>query len=84
MAHVLTNDEALNALRLTSTDECPNLEMLLSGVDDGLLTETGYDWSADTTIDPTAKLAASLLIVSLFDGSPVPPFLLSENRTVRR
>jgi len=72
MAHILTNDEALAVLRLTTADDCPNLEMLQSAVDDGLLTETGRNWAADATIDSTAKLAASILLVSLNDGTPIP------------
>jgi hypothetical protein len=74
MAHILTEAEALQALHMESADECPNLEMLLSGVDDGLKTETGHDWANDNVIDPTAKLAAMLLLISLHDGTPVPPF----------
>lgn len=72
MAHVLTNSEALAVLRLTTADDCPDLELLQSAVDDGLLTETGRNWSVDATIDPTAKLAASILLVALHDGTPVP------------
>lgn len=74
MAHILTESEAVGALRAVSADEVLNLELLLSAVDDGLKTETGHDWAADTTIDPTAKLAASLLLVCLYDGTEVPVF----------
>jgi len=70
MAHILTNSEALAVLRLTTADDCPNLELLQSAVDDGLLTETGHDWTVDA--DPTAKLAASILLVALNDGTPIP------------
>jgi hypothetical protein len=70
--HVLTEAEALGVLRMTSTDECPTLEMLLAGVDDALKTETGRDWTADDPVDPTSKIAAMLLLVSLYDGVPLP------------
>ena len=72
MAHILTDGEALTALRLAAAEDCPNLELLLSAVDDGIQTETGHDWSKDETIDPTAKLAASILLVSLSEGTPLP------------
>jgi len=72
MAHILTDAEALAALRLTEAADCPTLNMLMSAVDDGLLTETGYDWTADAAINPTAKLAASILLVALNEGVPLP------------
>lgn len=77
MDHVLTDTEALNALHRTS-DEVPNLELLQSGVDDDLKTATGHDWATDEQIDPTAKLAASLLIVSLFEGAEVPTYYVQQ------
>jgi len=72
MAHILTQEEAFAALRISSTDECPNLELLMGAVDDGMKTETGKDWAADATIDPTAKLAASLLLICLNEGTELP------------
>ncbi len=72
MAHILTDAEALAALRLTEAADCPNLNMLMSAVDDGLFTETGYDWAADSVKDSTAKLAASILLVALNEGTPLP------------
>lgn len=77
MAHILTDEEALAVLRRTTADDCPTLEMLLNAVDDGLLTETGKDWSIIDTesgekVDPTAKLAASLLLVALDEGTEPP------------
>lgn len=76
MAHILTNDEAFAALRISSADECPGLELLLSAVDDGIKTETGFDWTTLTTaytaIDPTAKLAAQLMLIAMAEGTPLP------------
>lgn len=76
MAHILTSDEAMGALRISSTDECPNLDMLLSAADDGIKAETGFDWAVITetytAIDPTAKIAAMLLIISLNEGTDLP------------
>ena len=72
MAHILTQEEAFSALRISSMDECPNLGLLMSAVDDGIKTETGKDWAADMTIDPTAKLAASLLLICLKEGTDLP------------
>lgn len=74
MAHILTESEALRALHMESASECPNLEMLLMGVDDGLKIETGHDWTGDDPIEPTAKIAAMLLLISLQDGTPASPF----------
>jgi hypothetical protein len=73
MAHILTDTEALNALRRIS-DEVPNLELLLSGVDDDIMTATEHDWTADAMIDPTAKLAASLLLIAMFEGNEPPSY----------
>ena len=70
--HILTRDEAINALRISSSNECPNLELLLLAVDDSVKTETGHDWAQDDPIDPTAKLAASLFLISLFSGTDLP------------
>lgn len=72
MPHILTDAEAMNALKISTYEECPEFELLQSAVDDGLLTETKHDWSSDSPIDPTAKLAASILIVCLRDGTKFP------------
>jgi hypothetical protein len=74
ITHILTDDEAVGALRMASADDIANKEMLLTAVDDGIKTETGHDWTADNPIDPTAKLTASLLLISLYDGTDVPTF----------
>jgi len=74
--HILTPTEAYGALKISSAEECPNFEMFMSAVDDGIKTETGFDWAkiteTYTTVDPTAKIAASLLLISLNDNLPVP------------
>lgn len=69
MAHILAQQEALDALRATSDDPTPGLEVMLSGVDDYLESATGHDWTADTAIDPKAKLAATILLVNLSQGT---------------
>ncbi len=70
--HILTQAEAIGALRMSSADECPNLELLLSAADDSIKTGTGHDWVNDNQADPTAKLAASLFIISVFSGTEIP------------
>jgi hypothetical protein len=72
--HILTNDDVVGALRIACVDDIANLELLLSAVDDGIKTETGRDWTQDDPIDPTAKLAATLLFVNLYIGADVPNF----------
>jgi hypothetical protein len=74
MAHILTDAETVDTLRIASVGDIANKDMLLSAVDDGIKTETGHDWAADTTIDPTAKLTASILLVSLYYGTDLPVF----------
>lgn len=74
--HILTQAEAFNALHISSLDECPNLNMVLDGVDDQIKVETGFDWktttSAYTTIDPTAKLCAAILLICMNEGTDIP------------
>jgi hypothetical protein len=72
MAHILTDTEAIETLRVLATNEIATYEMLMSAVDDGIKTETGHDWAADTIINPTAKLAAALLLSCLYDGIDPP------------
>lgn len=69
MAHILTDTEALGALRETATTDIPIFDMLMNGVDEELKTTTGHDWSSDGTVDPDAKIAAMMLIISLRDGT---------------
>ncbi|HEX2986093.1 MAG TPA: hypothetical protein VHO71_04685 [Caproiciproducens sp.] len=59
-------------MRTPSADDIASLEMYLTAVDDGIKIETGHDWVQDDPVDPTAKLAASLLLISLYDGTDVP------------
>ena len=70
--HILKPTEAVEALRVASVDDIANLELYLSSVDDSIKIETGHDWVQDDPIDPTAKLAASLLLISLYDGTDIP------------
>lgn len=64
---ILTNQEAADMLRLSDPGDYPQLNILLPFVDDYIKTATGYDWSKDSTTDPTAKMLASVLVVRLFD-----------------
>lgn len=76
--HILAPDEAMGALRISSTDECPNLEMLLNSTDSELVSATGHDWTKDTAIDPDAKTAAMLYLVSLNEGLELPQTYISK------
>ncbi|MDD2297575.1 MAG: hypothetical protein PHX79_07145 [Sphaerochaetaceae bacterium] len=74
--HILTQTEAMNALHISSLDEYPNLDMELSGIDDQIETETGFNWATTTdtytAIDPTAKLCASILLICFSEGTEIP------------
>jgi hypothetical protein len=74
VAHILTYDEALGAIRETSLENVQNLELLLSAVDDTIRDETGNDWTEDEVIEPQAKLAASLLFANLYDGADLSKY----------
>ena len=76
--HILTQVEAFDALRISSADECPNLEMLLDSTDEELKSATGYDWAKDEPVDPDAKTAAMLYLISLDDGAEVPQTYISK------
>jgi len=74
MPNILTAAEAANFVRTESTDAV--LLMLLPHVDEYLFNATGHDWTADSTINPVAKLAAGMLLVNWYDnpmqvGQPV-------------
>lgn len=74
--HILTSDEAMNALRITSAEDCPNLEMLQNSVDDDIQKSTGHDWTADEPIDPTAKTAAMMMLICLREGKEPPEYYI--------
>lgn len=71
---LLTPDEAANMLGYTSTAQMPPqvTSVLLPAVDEFLKSATGKDWSVLTTtytqIDPTAKMAAGVLLVRWFEN----------------
>lgn len=60
MANVLTATEASQVLRCETTDAL--MLALLPSVDAYLKNATGHDWAADSTINPSAKNAARILI----------------------
>lgn len=66
MTNVLTATEAANFVRTTSTDAV--MLQLLPLVYQYLLNATGHDWEADSTIHPTAKIAAGMLLVYWYDN----------------
>ena len=76
--HILTQIEAFDALRISSADERPNLEMLLDSTDEELKSATGYDWAKDEPVDPDAKTAAMLYLICLDDGVEVPQTYISK------
>jgi len=59
--NILTAQEAASVLRCEETDE--DMVNLLPLIDGFIKNATGRDWSADTTIDVTAKSAARMLLV---------------------
>jgi len=71
MPNILTQQEAINSIRIVQSSDCPELQTLMDAADDTIKSATGHDWSADETIDPSAKMAARLLIIHLFFGSPL-------------
>lgn len=60
MTNILTAAEAANVLRCLTTDAL--MLQLLPQVDDYIKTATGRDWTADSSIDVTAKAAAQILV----------------------
>jgi hypothetical protein len=65
MTNILTAAEAANVLRCATTDAL--MLQLLPQTDKYILEATGRDWSADSPIVPTAKLAAQMLIVRWYE-----------------
>lgn len=63
---ILTNAEAANFLRTSSSDAV--MQQLMPLVDEYLLTATGHDWAADTEKDNTAKTAAGMLLTFWYDN----------------
>lgn len=66
MANILTAAEAANFIRTESTDAV--MLQYLPLVDQFLLGATGHNWAADSTIHPTAKIAAGVLITYWYDN----------------
>jgi hypothetical protein len=66
MANILTAQEGANFIRTEATDAV--MLMLLPHVDSYINNATGHDWTADSTIHPTAKLAAGILLVNWYDN----------------
>ena len=66
MANILTSAEAAKFIR---TDEADTVMLqLLPLVDDFIKNATGRDWTADGTINNTAKAAAGMLLVLWYDN----------------
>jgi len=72
MAHILTDDEAIGALRMTAKTDSPTFEMDLSGVDDDIKSATGYKCEDSEKADATAKAAAKILLICTVAGIPLP------------
>jgi hypothetical protein len=66
MAHILTADQAANALRVPNTD--PRLTDLLPQVDLFIERATGRDWAQDTQKNQIAVMAATILMVMAYDN----------------
>lgn len=66
MPNVLTAAQAANFIRTEATDAV--MLQLLPLVDQYLLSATGHDWKADSTIHPTAITAAGMLITHWYDN----------------
>lgn len=55
-------------LRIETASDYPQLNILLPAIDDFIKTATGKDWGLDNPIDPTAKIAATILLVNWFEN----------------
>ena len=66
MTNILTAAEAALVLRTEATD--PVMLMYLPLVDAYIKNGSGRDWTADTTIEPTAKAAAQILLVQWYEN----------------
>lgn len=65
MANILTVEEAARAVAVDPTDE--KLLDVMPQVDAYIYGATGRDWTADETINPEAKTAASIYLVLIYD-----------------
>jgi hypothetical protein len=66
MTNILTPTEGSQFVRTEATDAV--MLALLPMVDEYLYNATGHEWNTDSTINPTAKLAAGMLLVSWYDN----------------
>jgi hypothetical protein len=66
MTNILTTTQAANALRTTTDD--PRMLDLLPQIDGFIQRATGRDWTQDTTKDPAAIAAATILLVMWFEN----------------
>lgn len=66
MTNILTATEASQFVRTDTSDAI--MLALLPMVDEYLYNATGHEWQNDSTINPTAKLAAGMLLVSWYDN----------------
>jgi hypothetical protein len=66
MTNILTAAQAANFIRTETTDAV--MVQLLPLVDQYLLSATGHDWAADSTIHPSAITAAGMLITHWYDN----------------
>jgi hypothetical protein len=66
MANILTPAEAANFIRTDENDAV--MLQLIPLVDQYLLNATGHDWTADSPVHNTAKIAAGMLIVHWYDN----------------
>lgn len=64
---ILTPQEAADILRIESVGDCPQLNIILPAIDEFIKTGTGKDWGTET-VDPIAKMAASMLLVQWFEN----------------
>lgn len=77
MTNILTAAEGANALRCDVSD--PEMLDLLPQVDRYIINATGHDWTADATINATAKAAARMALVMWHED---PGMLAQRNATL--
>lgn len=64
---ILTQQEAIDALSLESTEDYPRLNILLPAIDVYMKKATGIDYGAEP-VNPVAKLAATMLLAQWFEN----------------